>query len=130
MLWVWMGVLGGYGLGAVVTARTVFERGRACYLDGSAGGSAGGRSVAEFERRERQHVEAVALFAGVLWVTVVPVLLLRRLVAGPGPGGADPQAVRDRIEELERTLGMGAYENGGPAAGPWPPPSGPGLRRP
>ncbi|MFE6749777.1 hypothetical protein ACFVGM_28290 [Kitasatospora purpeofusca] len=125
VLWVWLGVLGGYGLGAVVTARTVFERGRACYLGAAAGETPGRRSMAEFERRERPHIEGVALFAGVLWVAVVPVLLLRRLVAGPGPVlapagpvGADPQAVRDRIDELERTLGMGAYEDHDPVNGP------------
>ncbi|MFB7676569.1 hypothetical protein ACFC26_34700 [Kitasatospora purpeofusca] len=110
MLWLWLGVLGGYGIGAVVTARTVFERGRTGFL----AGTASGRSLAEFERRERQHIEAIALFSGVLWVTAVPVLLLRQLVARlvlarPGRGGPDARQVRERIDELERALGVGAY---------------------
>ncbi|MFB7381239.1 hypothetical protein ACFC6U_34980 [Kitasatospora purpeofusca] len=110
MLLLWLGVLGGYGIGAVVTARAVFERGRAGFLAGTASGG----SLAEFERRERPHIEAIALFSGVLWVTAVPVLLLRRLVARlalarSGDGARDVQQVRKRIDELERALGVGAY---------------------
>ncbi|MFF3006730.1 hypothetical protein ACFVTF_28465 [Kitasatospora sp. NPDC057940] len=111
MLLLWLGVLGGYAIGAVVTARTVFERGRTGFL----AGTATGRSLAEFERRERQHIEAIALFSGVLWVTAVPVLVVRRLVARLAlarpacHGGRSAQQVRDRIDELERALGVGAY---------------------
>lgn len=110
MLWLWLGVLGGYGIGAAVTARTVFERGRTGFL----GGTPSGRSLAEFERKERQHIEVIALFSGVLWVTAVPVLLLRQLVARlvlarPDGGGPDAQQVRERVDELERVLGIGAY---------------------
>ncbi|MFB7908287.1 hypothetical protein ACFC1T_17800 [Kitasatospora sp. NPDC056076] len=110
MLLLWLGMLGGYAIGAVVTARTVFERGRAGFL----GGPASGRSLAEFERRERPHIEVIALCSGVLWVTAVPVLLLRRLVASvvlarPRHGVRDGQQVRARISELERALGIGTY---------------------
>ncbi|MDY0812783.1 hypothetical protein [Kitasatospora purpeofusca] len=109
MLLLWLSVLGGYGVGAVLTARAVFERGRTGFL-----GTASGRSLAEFERKERPHIEAIALFSGVLWVTAVPLLLLRQFVARvvlarPGHGGRDAQQVRARIDELERALGVGAY---------------------
>ncbi|MFF4381650.1 hypothetical protein [Kitasatospora sp. NPDC001547] len=110
MLLLWLGVLGGYGIGAVVTARTVFERGRTGFL----GGRASGRSLAEFERGERQHLEAIALCSGALWVAAVPLLLLRRLVtrwalARTGCPVESAQQVRDRIDDLERALGVGAY---------------------
>ncbi|MFG3226028.1 hypothetical protein ACGF07_14765 [Kitasatospora sp. NPDC048194] len=109
-----LGVLGAYGLGALLTTRTVFRRGREGYLAGTLG-TATERTAGAFERQERQQLEALALCAGVLWVVAVPVLLARRLVttvalARPhGPVGPAPQEVSTRIDELERALELGPY---------------------
>ncbi|PYC78696.1 hypothetical protein C7C46_15475 [Streptomyces tateyamensis] len=110
-------VLGGYGLGALMTARAVFAYGRAGYLSGPARGRVSPHSVAEFERREREHVEAIALCAALLWVVAVPVLLLRQFVtrvlfARGCTSTPEPKQVLDSIDELERALGMGRYAGG------------------
>ncbi|MFB7666919.1 hypothetical protein ACFC1R_23715 [Kitasatospora sp. NPDC056138] len=117
MLLLWLGVFGGYGLGAVVTARAVFERGRSGYLASAAPGRGNERAVGEFEQQERQHIEVIALFCGLLWVTAVPALLLRHIVArlalARPCAGRNAEAVRERIDELERSLGLGAYADSG-----------------
>ncbi|MFD8595462.1 hypothetical protein ACFV1L_10715 [Kitasatospora sp. NPDC059646] len=109
-----LGVLVGYALGAFLTARSVFRRCRAAYLAGRTG-SGGAHTVGAFERQERQQAEAVALSAGALWPAAVPLLLLRRAVAAlvlARPDGRvrpEPGEVAERIDDLERALGVGRY---------------------
>ncbi|WP_158715118.1 hypothetical protein [Kitasatospora phosalacinea] len=120
-----LGVVAGYALGGLLTARTVFRRGRARFLRaGGARAAADERRVGTFERQERQQTEAFALCAGALWPVALPVLALHGLVgavaldrgrpAAPAAARPDPQEVTARIEELERELQLG------PHAGPAP----------
>ncbi|MFF4342882.1 hypothetical protein ACFY00_23500 [Kitasatospora sp. NPDC001540] len=119
-----LGVVAGYALGGLLTARTVFRRERERFLRaGGARAVADERRVGTFERQERQQTEAFALCAGALWPVALPVLALHGLVGAValdrGRAAAlrpDPQEVAARIEELERELQLG------PHAGPDPRP--------
>ncbi|KDN87666.1 hypothetical protein [Kitasatospora cheerisanensis] len=128
-----LGVLVGYALVAFLTARSVFLRGRAAYLEGRTG-SGGAHTVGAFERQERQQTEAVALCAGALWPAAVPLLLLRRAVAAlvlarpAGPVRPAPGEVAERIEELERALRLGRHA-APPCSGPARMPARDGGRR-
>ncbi|MFE1316323.1 hypothetical protein [Kitasatospora phosalacinea] len=124
MLLLCLGVVAGYALGGLLTARTVFRRGRARFLRaGGARAAADERRVGTFERQERQQTEAFALCAGALWPVALPVLALHGLVgavaldrgrsAAPAAARPDPQEVAARIEELERELRLGPHA--GPA---------------
>ncbi|MCC9305920.1 hypothetical protein LN042_02155 [Kitasatospora sp. RB6PN24] len=139
MLWLMLGVLGGYGLGAALTARVVFERSRAGFLDGAATSRfRRARALADFERHERHQVEVIALLSGVCWVVAVPVLVLKhavtdllfaRPVGVPAERRCD-QDVAERIDELERSLGIGAYAGEGSLPRPEGPPQRLQGRRP
>ncbi|WP_158702042.1 hypothetical protein [Kitasatospora sp. MMS16-BH015] len=107
----WIGVMGGYALGALVTARAVVERRKARFRQ------AGPCGVEAFERQERPHVEAMALCSGLVWIVALPLIVLGPLVAkvalarsgGGRPGTAPEAGCAARIDELERALGMGVY---------------------
>ncbi|MFD8706572.1 hypothetical protein ACFV1W_28880 [Kitasatospora sp. NPDC059648] len=114
--WLFLVTFTTYGVVAGLTARTVFARSRAGFVASRRGGPI--EWVEErFEKQERAQAEAVALVSGLCWVVAIPALVLRRVVAGlvldrPAPRcTATPAAptVADRIEELERALGMGAF---------------------
>ncbi|MFD7735727.1 hypothetical protein ACFV6F_35730, partial [Kitasatospora phosalacinea] len=120
MLLLCLGVVTGYALGGLLTARTVFRRGRERFL--RAGGARAGadeRRVGTFERQERQQTEAFALCAGALWPVALPVLALHGLVgavaldrgrpAAPGPPPPGPRAVPARLEEVVRELRLGSH---------------------
>ncbi|MFB7948506.1 hypothetical protein ACFC6L_26715 [Kitasatospora phosalacinea] len=122
-----LGVVAGYALGGLLTARTVFRRGRERFLRaGGARAAADERRVGTFERQERQQTEAFALCAGALWPVALPVLALHGLVGAvaldrgrPAESAAarpDPREVASRIEELERELQLGPHA--GPAHRP------------
>jgi len=118
MLWLWLGTFGGYGLVAALTARLTLERCRARFLRSVIGGLDHEGPVAEFERRERHQVEAIALLCGVCWVVALPVValklaVLRLVLARPRPDASRRgRNVQESIDELERTLGIGAYAEG------------------
>ncbi|MFJ7280941.1 hypothetical protein [Kitasatospora sp. NPDC098663] len=107
MLLTWIGVIGGYGLGGLVVMRAVFEQGRARFRRTTP------VETERFDQQERQHIEVVALVAGLLWIVVLPAIVLGRLVARlglarPRGSGGDPVSA-GRIDELERVLSMGPY---------------------
>ncbi|GLW72852.1 hypothetical protein Kpho02_51510 [Kitasatospora phosalacinea] len=120
-----LGVVAGYALGGLLTARTVFRRERERFLRaGGARAVADERRVGTFERQERQQTEAFALCAGALWPVALPVLALHGLVGAVALDRGrvavvrpDPREVAARIEELERELELG------PHAGPAPRPT-------
>ncbi|MEU4303254.1 hypothetical protein AB0F92_39970 [Kitasatospora aureofaciens] len=113
--WLFLVTLTAYGVVAGLTARTVFARSRAGFVASRGGGPT--EWVQErFEQQERAQAEAVALMSGLCWVVAIPALVLRRVVAGlvlcrpavsQTPAMPAP-TVADRIEELERALGLGA----------------------
>ncbi|MFK0193787.1 hypothetical protein [Kitasatospora sp. NPDC090308] len=121
-----LGMVAGYVLGGLLTARAVFRRERNRFL--RAGGTravADERRIGTFERQERQQAEAFALCSGALWPVALPVLLLHRLVGTvaldrgrAGHAGdalrPDPLEVAARIDELERELLLGPYPGPGP----------------
>ncbi|MFJ9770319.1 hypothetical protein ACIRVF_03645 [Kitasatospora sp. NPDC101157] len=115
--WLFLVTLTAYGVVAGLTARTVFRRSRAGFVASRRGGPA--EWVEErFEEQERAQAEAVALMSGLCWVVAVPALVLRRVVAGlvlcrPAPrrGVVPTPTAAERIEELERALGLGAYSS-------------------
>ncbi|MFH9352154.1 hypothetical protein [Kitasatospora sp. NPDC017646] len=112
--WLFLVTFTTYGVVAGLTARMVFARSRAGFVAGRRGAHT--EWVEErFEEQERAQAEAVALVSGLCWVVAIPALLLRRVVTGlvldrPAPRStATPtQSVADRIEELERALGLDA----------------------
>ncbi|WP_344550442.1 hypothetical protein [Kitasatospora saccharophila] len=127
-----LGVVAGYLLGGLLTARAVFRRERERFLRaGGARAGAAARRVGTFERQERQQTEAFALCAGALWPVALPVLALHGLVGAVAldrgrPGAAvrpEPSAVAARIEELERDLRLGPHAEPAPRL-PAPRPSG------
>ncbi|MFD0561020.1 hypothetical protein ACFQ2M_02515 [Kitasatospora saccharophila] len=118
-----LGVVAGYLLGGLLTARAVFRRERERFLRaGGARAGAAARRVGTFERQERQQTEAFALCAGALWPVALPVLALHGLVGAVAldrgrPGAAvrpEPSAVAARIEELERDLRLGPHAEPAP----------------
>ncbi|MGW6913926.1 hypothetical protein ACWGB8_08915 [Kitasatospora sp. NPDC054939] len=115
MLWVLLAGLGAYLLGAALTTRLVFHRGRARFLDATSAEQGPRGALADFERRERPQVEAIALLTGAGWVVAAPALALKRAVASlllARPSGGVPgpaQDVAERIDELERALRIGAH---------------------
>ncbi|QKW18012.1 hypothetical protein HUT16_02090 [Kitasatospora sp. NA04385] len=125
-----LGMVAGYALGGLLTARTVFRRERERFLRaGGARAVADERRVGTFERQERQQTEAFALCAGALWPVALPVLLLHGLVGTvaldrgrptAAPVRPDPSEVAARIEELERDLRLGRHAE--PATRPAPAP--------
>ncbi|MFC8723418.1 hypothetical protein [Kitasatospora sp. NPDC057198] len=112
MMLLCLGVVAGYVLVGLLTARAVFRRGRERFL--RAGGA---RRVGAFERQERQQTEAFALCTGALWPVALPVLALHGLVGvvaldrgRPAPAvRPEPSEVAARIEELERDLRLGPH---------------------
>ncbi|MEU3498842.1 hypothetical protein ABZ747_35815 [Kitasatospora cineracea] len=121
-----LGVVAGYLLGGLLTARAVFRRGRERFLHRGGAQAVDARRVRTFERQERQQTEAFALCSGALWPVALPVLLLHRLVGTVAldrgrPGAAarpDPGAVAARIDELERELRLGCHGGAGPDGAP------------
>ncbi|WP_033216690.1 hypothetical protein [Kitasatospora phosalacinea] len=119
-----LGVMAGYVLGGLLTARAVFRRERERFLRAGGGPAvADARRVGTFERQERQQAEAFALCAGALWPVALPVLALHGLVGKvaldrgrPVALRPDPAEVAARIEELERDLRLGRHA--GPAPRP------------
>jgi len=124
--WVLLLVVAGYCLGAVLTARVVFGRLRSAFIVATTARRPAAAAVTAFERQERTQAALVALLTGLGRLLTVPLLVLRRtvatLVCSRPPLTArerelQAQALRERIDELERSLAMGVHH---PAAGPQP----------
>ncbi|MCG6494393.1 hypothetical protein [Kitasatospora sp. A2-31] len=115
MPWLVFVTLAGYGVVAGLTARLVFARARAAFVAGRSGAPAEWAEK-RFEENERAQAETLALVSGLCWVVAVPVLALRRVVAvvvlarpDAERAATPPHLVGERIEELERMLGLGEH---------------------
>lgn len=118
--WIWipLGLVCAYSLGAIVTARVIYGLRRTQYLAKATMRRPPTEAVSAFERQERTQTALIALLAGVGWILSVPVLALRRGVAAavcahppmtPCDRALRNRALHEHIAELERSLAIGQH---------------------
>ena len=114
--WVLLGVLVGYGSCAVATARHVYGVQRAALLARMSGEVGPAELLERFRTEDQEHTATAALLYGLVWPLTVSVHLAHRaagfaITARPPLTASERQAretaTRDRIQELERDLGLG-----------------------
>ena len=113
--WVLLGALVVYGAGAVATARHVYGVQRAALLAGMSGRVRPAELLERFRAEDQEHAATAALLYGLFWPLTVPVHLVHRaagfaITARPPLTAPERRAraavARDRVQELERDLGL------------------------